>query len=471
MQEGDADMVNEKEKQWPSIEVFSPYSGEKAGKVPACNLSDIQGILDKAEAGASRMRELSTEKRSEILHAVSEKLLEQKEKFADVLVKEVGKTISDSRREVERAANTLRLSAEAAGQVCGEVIPVDGCLRTAFYRRVPLGIVLAITPFNFPLNLACHKIGPALAAGNAVIVKPASKTPLSTQMLGELFWFCGLPQEALTIVCGSGKELGNALVSDYRIRKISFTGSYQAGSEICKNAGVKKITMELGSSGAVVVTEGTNLKKAAEKICKAGFANAGQVCISVQRVYVHESVKEELLQEMKKYTLSIKCGNPAEESTELGPMITPQALQCAKERIGKSLELGAKLVTGNISEGNILYPTILSDAPEESPVIQCEMFAPVITVNSYKSLDETIRMVNGTSYGLQASIMTNNMEEAMKFTEEVECGGIIINDTCNFRVDQMPYGGMKNSGIGREGPAFAIKEMTEIKMVVMNGKM
>lgn len=454
-----------------SIEVYSPYSGEKAGEVSVCSPSDIQKILDKAEAGADRMRKMSVEKRSEILRAASAKLLEQKERFAKILVEEVGKTICDSRKEVERAANTLRLSAEAAGQVCGEVISVDGSLRTGFYKRVPLGIVLAITPFNFPLNLACHKIGPALAAGDAVVIKPASKTPLSTQMLGELFWSCGLPKEALTVVCGRGGELGNILVSDERIRKISFTGSYQAGREICKHAGVKKITMELGSSGAVVVAKGTDLKNAAEKICKAGFANAGQVCISVQRVYVHESVQDELLQEMKKCAQSIKCGNPAEEGTELGPMISPQALQTAKDRIKKSLEQGAKLVTGNISEGNILYPTILSDAPEESPVIQCEMFAPVIAVNSYRNLDEAIGFVNGTAYGLQASILTNDIEEAMRFAEEIDCGGIIINDTCNFRVDQMPYGGMKNSGIGREGPAFAIQEMTEMKMIVMNGKM
>lgn len=460
-----------KEKKY--IAVFSPYSGEKVGEVPVCAVSAVPEVLETAGRGAGQMKEMPVEKRTEILQTASKALLEKKETFAEMLVKEAGKTIRDARKEVERAANTLRLSAEACGQVCGEVIPVGGeetGSRNAFYKRVPVGIVLAITPFNFPLNLACHKIGPALAAGNSVIIKPASKTPMSTIMLAELLVSCGFPAEALTVVCGFGSELGNALVASPCIRKISFTGSCQAGMEISRNAGIKKITMELGSAGAVVVSKNVDVKKAASKICQAGFANAGQVCISVQRVYVHKSIQEKLIQEMKRYAESVVWGNPADTNTDLGPMISEKALLRAKDRIKKTLEMGAVLVTGNASEGNVLYPTILKDAPEHSPVIQEEMFAPVITVNAYENLKEAIRMVNGTVYGLQAGILTDKIEEAMEFAEQVECGGIMINDTCNYRVDQMPYGGLKNSGLGKEGPGFAVREMTDIKMIVINTK-
>lgn len=456
------------------IEVKSPYDGETVGWVAKCDASVVPEVIETAGNGAKLMKDMPIETRASILHLVSEKLLEQKETFARILTKEVGKVIKDSRKEVERAANTLRLSAKAANRVCGEVIPVDNVQsgpRIGFCRRVPVGIVLAVTPFNFPLNLACHKIGPALAAGNSVIVKPASKTPLTTIMLGELFIECGLPADALTVVCGSGEELGNVLVSDERIRKISFTGSYQAGDLICRRAGIKKITMELGSTGAVVVSKGTDVKAAAKKLCQAGFANAGQVCISVQRVYVHQTQKEEMLREMKKCAKAVIFGNPLEEKTQLGPMISNEAVKKARERIEESLEMGAELITGNIVEGNILYPTILADAPQESPVIQEEMFAPVVVVNGYETLSEAIRLVNGTAYGLQAGILTDKIEEAMIFAEEVECGGIIINDTCNYRVDQMPYGGVKNSGMGKEGPDYAVKEMTELKMIIMNGRL
>ncbi len=456
------------------IEVRNPYDGELVGTVLECEVSQIPMLIQRAEKGAARMREMSIDRRAEILRKASEALLEHKELFARLLVSEAGKVITDARKEVERAANTLRLSGEAVYQVCGELIPLEqeeGRQRIGFYKRVPVGIVLAITPFNFPLNLACHKVGPALAAGNAVIVKPASKTPLTTMKLRELFISCGLPIEAFCVVCGPGETLGNGLVAHPAIRKISFTGSGKVGEMICKNAGIKKITMELGSTGAVVVSEHTDIKEAARKLCLAGFANAGQVCISVQRVYVRESRMEELIGAMEECAKGIVCGDPTKEKTRLGPMITEKALEGAMEKINRSLEMGAVLVTGNVREGNILLPTILRDVPEDAPVIQEEIFAPVIAVNSYRDLNEAIEKVNGTSYGLQAGIFTESMDEAMKFAERAECGGVIINDTCSYRVDQMPYGGVKNSGLGKEGPGFAIREMTEMKMIVMNGRL
>lgn len=455
------------------LKVYSPYSGQEVDEVPVSSIDEIPEIIHRAQKGFELVHSMPISQRAEILRRAAEELLAQKEEFAVMLAKEVGKVITDARKEVERAANTLRLSAEAMFQVCGEVIPMDANedgIRVGYYKRVPVGIVLAITPFNFPLNLACHKIGPAVAAGNAVIVKPASKTPLTTFMLKKLLVDCGLPEEAVTVVCGEGESFGNALVEQEAVRKVSFTGSYATGNAICKSAGVKKVTMELGSTGAVVVTEHTDIEKAAKKISAAGFANAGQVCISVQRVYVQEKEKETLIAAVKKYAEAVIYGDPLDEKTQLGPMISEKAQKNILDKIEKSVRMGAVIVTGNKTVGNILTPTVLRDAPEDSPVIKTELFAPVIVINGYQDFSEAIDKVNHTDFGLQAGIFTDSVDEAMTFAEKVDCGGIIVNDTCNFRVDQMPYGGMKHSGLGKEGPGFAIKEMTEIKMVVMNNK-
>lgn len=283
----------------PSLKVYSPYSDEVVGEVFQAGKEQVPEIIETAKKGAEIMKKMPVKQRAEILRKASEKLLERQEEFAEMLVKEAGKVLKDATKEAQRAANTLKESAIAAGKIKGEIVALEGSEemnRLGFYQRVPVGIVLAITPFNFPLNLACHKIGPAFAAGNAVILKPASKTPLATMMLGELLLECGLPKEALTVVCGSGETLGKAFSEEPAIRKISFTGSYETGEQICKAAGVKRVTMELGSSGAVIVTPDTDLSKAAQKLCSAGFANAGQVCISVQRVYAHRSIKAELLE-------------------------------------------------------------------------------------------------------------------------------------------------------------------------------
>ena len=455
------------------LKVYSPYSKLLVDEVDTCSIDEIPEIINQAQKGFELVRSMSIRQRAEILQKAANELLAQKEEYAVMLAKEVGKVISDARREVERAANTLRLSAEAVFQVCGEVIPMEsasGGIRVGYYKRVPVGIVLAITPFNFPLNLACHKIGPAVAAGNAVIVKPASKTPLTTCMLKKLLVDCGLPEEAVTVACGDGEKLGNALVEQEAVRKISFTGSYLAGNAICKRAGVKKVTMELGSTGAVVVTEHTDIEKIAAKLSIAGFANAGQVCISVQRVYAHENIKEKLIAAVKECAENIIYGDPLDERTQLGPMISEKAQKNALDKIEKSVEMGAVIVTGNKTVGNILLPTVLQDAPEDSPVIKTEMFAPVIVINGYRNFADVIQKVNNTNFGLQAGIFTDSVDEAMSFAENIDCGGIIINDTCNFRVDQMPYGGIKHSGLGKEGPGFAIKEMTEMKMIIMNNK-
>ena len=460
-------------KEGEKIIVYSPYSEDKVGEVTKAGKDQVPYIIETAKRGASLMKKLSWKKRGEMLNKAAENLQQRKMEFAKLLVKEAGKTITDAVKETERAVNTLKESAIAAAGIQGCTVPLENSEdmgRLGYYQRVPVGIVLAITPFNFPLNLACHKIGPALAAGNAVILKPASKTPLSSILLGQIVIQAGFPPEAISVVCGDGGEIGNLLAADPRVRKVSFTGSYETGKNICMAAGVKKITMELGSTGAVIVTPHTDIKKAAAKICKAGFANGGQVCISVQRVYVHTSIQEELITEMKKCAEQINSGNPMLPETELGPMITKKALKKAMERIEQSLQTGGSCVIGNQNDGNILLPTILRDVPESAPVIQEEMFAPVITVNGYNTLSEAISCVNGTNFGLQAGVFTDRLEEAMVCIDNIECGSVIINDTCNFREDQMPYGGVKCSGIGKEGPKYAVEEMTEIKMIILNRK-
>ena len=451
--------------------VYSPYDNELVGEVAKSGPECVEEVVSVAQEGFAEMREMPTGQRIEILEKTAARMLEYREELAKIITLEVGKTINESRVEVTRAAGTMRLSAAAARELSGSTVPMDlsgKSSRIGFYQRVPVGIVLAITPFNVPLNLVCHKVGPALGAGNSVIIKPASKTPLIAMKLVEILLECGLPENAVTVVCGSGETLGAALVMDKRVRKVSFTGSYDVGENICRMAGLKKVSMELGNNGPVIVTSETNIPLVAEKICRLGYAVAGQVCISVQRVYAHRSIQEHLLEEMKKFSESLIVGNPLDEKTQMGPMITPKALGEAKDKIEAALAGGTRLITGFKSEGNILHPTILADAAENSVVIQEEMFAPVITVNAYDDLDKAIDFVNNTRYGLQSSIFTNNLSDAMKFIKEVDMGGVVINEACACREDVMPYGGIKDSGIGREGPAYAMQEMTEYKMIIID---
>ena len=453
------------------IDVIYPYTQEKIGEVPKGSPEDVQKAIEKAKIGLQKLKELSSYEKYKILLKVANLLEERKEEFARTIVYEVGKTIREARTEVERAINTITLSAEEAKRIEGEYVHIDaspnGKGKKGFYFREPAGIVAAITPFNFPLNLTAHKIAPSIAAGCPFVLKPSERTPLSPTMLCELFLEAGVPEEAVSIIPGFA-DVGQAMTTHPDVRVVSFTGSLKVGEMIAKQAGLKKIVMELGSNSAVVVDEDANLELAAKKAVAGGFAVAGQVCISVQRILVHEKVADRFYELLKQEVSKLKFGDPMDEETDVGPIITVDEVNRIQSWIQEAVEKGAKVATGGEAEKTIFKPTVVVDVPEETKLFYEEAFAPVVTVKKFKDMDEALALVNKSNYGLQVGIFTNNIKNAWKFIENAEVGGVIINDIPTFRADNMPYGGVKGSGIGREGPKFAIEDYTEIKVVVFD---
>ncbi len=462
--------VNKEEK----IDVIYPYTQEKIGEVPKGSHEDVQKAIEKAKEGLRKLKKLSAYEKYKILLKVANLLEERKEEFAKTIVYEVGKTIREARTEVERAINTITLSAEEAKRIEGEFVHIDaspnGKGKKGFYFREPAGIVAAITPFNFPLNLTAHKIAPSIAAGCPFVLKPSERTPLSPTMLCQLFLEAGVPEEAVSIIPGFA-DVGQAMTTHPDVRVVSFTGSLKVGEIISKQAGLKKIVMELGSNSAVVVDEDADLEKAAKKAVAGGFAVAGQVCISVQRILVHEKVADRFYQLLKEEVSKLKFGDPMDEETDVGPVITVDEVNRIQSWIKEAVEKGAKVETGGIAcaeEKTVFQPTVVVDVPEESKLFYEEAFAPVVTVKRFKDIDEALELVNKSNYGLQVGVFTNNIKNALKFIQDAEVGGVIINDIPTFRADNMPYGGVKGSGIGREGPKFAIEDYTEIKVVVFD---
>ncbi|WP_029520756.1 aldehyde dehydrogenase family protein [Persephonella sp. IF05-L8] len=453
------------------IDVIYPYTQEKIGEVPKGSPEDVQKAIVKAKIGLQKLKELSSYEKYKILLKVANLLEERKEEFARTIVYEVGKTIREARTEVERAINTITLSAEEAKRIEGEYVHIDaspnGKGKKGFYFREPAGIVAAITPFNFPLNLTAHKIAPSIAAGCPFVLKPSERTPLSPTMLCELFLEAGVPEEAVSIIPGFA-DVGQAMTTHPDVRVVSFTGSLKVGEIIAKQAGLKKIVMELGSNSAVVVDEDANLELAAKKAVAGGFAVAGQVCISVQRILVHEKVADRFYELLKQEVSKLKFGDPMDEETDVGPIITVDEVNRIQSWIQEAVEKGAKVATGGEAEKTIFKPTVVVDVPEETKLFYEEAFAPVVTVKKFKDIDEALALVNKSNYGLQVGVFTNNIKNAWKFIENAEVGGVIINDIPTFRADNMPYGGVKGSGIGREGPKFAIEDYTEIKVVVFD---
>ncbi|NPA53685.1 MAG: aldehyde dehydrogenase family protein [Aquificae bacterium] len=459
--------INKEEK----IDVIYPYTQEKIGEVPKGSPEDVEKAIQKAKIGLKKLKELTAYQKYKILMKVANLLEERKEEFAKTIVYEVGKTIREARTEVERAINTITFSAEEAKRIEGEYVQIDaspnGVGKRGFYFREPAGIVAAITPFNFPLNLTVHKIAPAIAAGCPFVLKPSERTPLSPTMICELFLEAGVPKEAVSIIPGFA-DVGQAMTTHPDVRVVSFTGSLKVGEIIAKQAGLKKIVMELGSNSAVVIDEDADLEKAAKKAVAGGFAVAGQVCISVQRILVHEKVAEKFYEILKEQVSKLKFGDPMDEETDVGPIIAVDEVNRIQSWIQEAVEKGAKVATGGEAEKTVFKPTVVVDVPEETKLFYEEAFAPVVTVKRFKDMDEALELVNKTNYGLQVGVFTNNIKNAWKFIEGAEVGGVIINDIPTFRADHMPYGGVKGSGIGREGPKFAIEDYTEIKMVVFD---
>ena len=455
------------------IPVLNPLDGSVVDTVPSATEDQVDTALSIADEGARIMERMSRFDRAEILHRAS-RLVEQRiEDLARTLACEVGKTIREARGEISRTVQTLAVSAEEARRLAGEIVPFDGAPtgkgRFGFFLRVPVGVVVAITPFNFPVNLAAHKIAPAFAAGNAVILKPATVTPLAAIAFGKILCEAGLPPEALSVITGGGRTVGDRLVGSPIPRMVTFTGSVEVGKAIMARAGLKKTAMELGANSAVIVTDRCDVEAAAERCVRAGFALAGQVCISVQRVLVEENVLGRFLERAVAVTESLRLGDQLAESTDVGPMIEEKEADRAESWIEEARSMGAGLAVGGGREGALVTPTILTDVPDEARVWKDEAFAPVIAVRPFGTLDEAIEAVNASRYGLQAGIYTDRLDDALRAAREIRCGGVMINDVPTFRVDLMPYGGEKESGLGREGPKYAIEEMTEIRVVGIRG--
>jgi acyl-CoA reductase-like NAD-dependent aldehyde dehydrogenase len=455
------------------IEVRNPFDGSVVDTVPMATAEDVEAAIAAAVRGAAEMRKTPAFDRFQVLRRAADRILEGQEQLGRLISQEEGKTLAEGRFEVARAAETMELSAEEAKRLSGESLPLDGAPgghgTLGFTLRVPCGVVVAITPFNFPLNLVCHKVGPALAAGNAVILKPASDTPLSALRLVEILLECGLPPLAIQCLTGGGRDLGTALCRDERVRKITFTGSVEVGKQICAVAGLKRVTMELGSNSPLIILEDADLDRVAEAVLASGYGNAGQVCISTQRVIATDGVYGDLLEALKPRVSSLVTGDPLSESTKMGPMIRERDAQRVGEWIGEAVEQGARVVAGGSRRGNLFQPTLLADVQPDMRVSREELFGPAVAVLRAATIDDAIRLANDSRYGLSAGIFTQSLDAAMKFARHVESGNLHINWGPAWRADLMPYGGLKESGFGKEGPKYAVLEMTELKTVVIHG--
>ena len=451
-------------------EVRVPYDGAIFARVHTADAALLDEAVAAARQGFRAMRSLTRARRAEILFEVRRRLLEEADSFAGVIASECGKPLREARLEVARGAATLLFSANEALNLAGEEVPMDasahGAGRLAMCVREPLGVIGAITPFNFPLNLSLHKIGPALAAGNAVVHNPASATPVSALELARLFAEAGLPEGALNVVPGPGALLGEALARHPDVSMITFTGSPEVGIRLRDIAGLKRVTLELGSNSAVIVEPDADLALAVPLCLSGAFAHSGQVCISVQRIFVHEAIAEAVTAELAAGAEELRRGHPLEEATEVSSLITAGEAARVSEWIGEAVAAGGRLLTGGDREGTRLKPAVVADAPAGSKLLTREAFGPVVAVNKYETLGEAIDLVNASDYGLQAGIFTRDIGRAFRAAREVEVGGFLINDVPQFRADQMPYGGVKLSGTGREGPHYAIEEMTERKLIV-----
>ncbi len=454
------------------IAVRNPFDGSVIDTVPAATPDDREAAVQAAVEGCRTMRELPAHQRSTILARVAQRLEEHAAELARLIAGESGKTLREAAVEASRAVQTFSLSAAVARDITGETVPFDAApgaeRKIGFYLREPVGIVLAITPFNFPLNLPAHKIGPAIAAGCPVIFKPASATPLTGLRLGELLLDAGLPPQALSVLTGRGDAVGDPLAADPRIRKVSFTGSAAVGKHLTTIAGLKRLTLELGSDSAVLVMADADLEAAARRIAAGAYAQAGQVCISVQRVLVQRDAADDFLALFRPLVEGLRVGDQLLDETDVGPMIDDDAARATEARIAEAVQSGARLVCGGQRCGTLVTPAILTDVPRDCFLGCQEAFAPLVVLSVFDTLDEALRELNASAYGLQAGIYTRDVATAWAFVRQARVGGVLVNEVPTFRADLMPYGGVKDSGLGREGVKFAVREMTELKLVAFN---
>jgi glyceraldehyde-3-phosphate dehydrogenase (NADP+) len=456
------------------LDVRHPYDNSVVDTVPVASPADVDAALAGAVQGAAIMRKMPGFERFGILRRTADAMLARRQELGRLISLEEGKTLAEGVFEATRAAETIELSAEEAKRLGGEVLPMDGAPGGAgkfgFTIRVPCGVVVAITPFNFPLNLVCHKVGPALAAGNAVVIKPASDTPLSALKLVEILLEAGLPPLAVACLVGSGSDIGQALCTDPRVRKISFTGSVEVGRQICEVAGIKRVTMELGSNSPLIVLPDADLSKVAEATIATGYGNAGQVCISTQRVIAIDRVYRDLLDVLRPRVESLTTGDPLKEGTRMGPMIRERDAARVCQWVEQAVGQGARLVAGGQRQGTLMQPTLLADVRPEMRISCDELFGPAVGVTPAASIDQAIELANDSRYGLSAGLFTQDIDAALAFARRVDAGNLHINWGPAWRADLMPYGGLKESGLGKEGPKYAVQEMTELKTVVIHAQ-
>ncbi|MEL3961552.1 aldehyde dehydrogenase family protein [Lysinibacillus endophyticus] len=452
-----------------TIDVENPQNGEIIAQIPAASKEDAILAINEGVKGAEIARNLPTYERISILNKVANWIEDRQSLFARTIATEGSKTIREAEKEVRRCIQTIRISAEEARRLHGETIPFDQSSgnenRVGFYQRLPIGLIVAITPFNDPLNLVAHKLGPAIAAGNSIIIKPSTLTPLSALLLAEAFHEAGLPKKVLTVLTGHSSDIGDELVTNPAVRMISFTGGYEAGKIISSKAGIKKLSMELGSNSPCIVLSDADIPDAVDSIVSGAFWAAGQNCLGVQRVYIDEEIYSTFEVLLVERTKQLRMGDKLNELTDMGPLITEKEAIRIENLVEETLQEGAKLLCGGRRNGAFYEPTILTNVHPESKIAKEEIFGPVVILDSIRDLDEAIQKSNNVMYGLQAGIFTKNLDFAFRAIKDMEFGGIMVNDSSDFRIDSMPFGGMKQSGIGREGVAFAIQEMTEQKVV------
>jgi glyceraldehyde-3-phosphate dehydrogenase (NADP+) len=460
--------IDSKEK----IDVRNPFNNEIVDTVPKATKEDMKKAIYCAEKGFQISKNLSSYQRIEILKKTADIVQNKKEDYAKMIACEGSKTIREARKEVDRAINTLTISSEEARRINGETLPFDSVPgsenRRGYYYRFPIGIIGAITPFNDPLNLVAHKLGPAIAGGNSVVLKPATVTPLSALMLGEAFLKAGLPKNILNIVTGYGDEIGDTLVQDDRVRMISFTGGVDAGLKVLKKSGLKKIGMELGSNAPCIVMNDAEIEKAVNLCVSGSFWAAGQNCIGVQRILIQSNIYDTFSKMFINAVKKLKVGFQQDEDSDMGPMISEKEAKRLESWVNEAVKKGAELLTGGHRDGSIYQPTVLQNVPKNVKLDCNEIFGPVVCLYKIKDLDEAIKLANNVNYGLHAGIFTQNINNAFKAIKELDVGGVMINDTSDYRIDFMPFGGVKNSGLGREGIISALMEMTEPKVVCFN---
>lgn len=454
-----------------TITVEDKFHGTPFATVARASRQDVADAVTAA-ASAARRAPLSPARRYEIIAAAARNLGQWRDQILASYVAETGFTIRDAETELARTAETMLSSAEEAKRLAGEVVPVAAAPgsenRLAFTLRVPVGVVGAIAPFNAPLNTVAHKIAPALAAGNGVVLKPATATPLCSAWLCQAFLEAGLPDGYLNLVVGPGAEVGEALVTDSRVRYFTFTGSSQVGLWVKQRSGIAKTHLELGSSSASIVCADADLDLVADLVTRAGFRKAGQVCTSVQRILVERPVADDLGERLRERIARLRVGDPASRETEVGPMIATAEAERAVAWVDEAVGMGARLLHGGERARNLLQPELVINAPPAARIMCDEIFAPVVALTPFDTLPNAVAMANGTRYGLQAGVFTRDIDRAFALAQQLEVGGVMINDTSSYHADLMPYGGVKESGYGVEGPRYAVQDMTDPRIIVLN---